>query len=416
MGGSPKINFDMALKICGEEFFSNIVLLTTKWSKAGPTPVEMKREEDLKTNPRIFHPLLMGGGTYMRYDGTAECVWKAVEILCGTEGKALNLQKELVDLEYPLDVTAAGTHATFASRRSSRVPSPEPREESPVRFQQDEQRAAEVERPITFPEPHPLASTEPPSLSLHVDAQSASHVPHLLNLDTVTGSVAVQPGPMSAEEVQTARPGPHPSFSMMPEPMHFQPSCVDKSQLSLPEQYRQTLLELRELEDKMRASSQWEHTGSMPSMPLSRPAPSDEVDKFQLSLETEKSGQAIQELLEVKLEETRRAHWDHARPISRPPTRPSSAMSFSNEVPSRRAPTPPIQHTATRWDEGHTGRFHGHWVGRAGLASGPPGWSVAQNLSLSSDGQYAMRMYAPSSRSSSPSPFFPTRTLNMQVE
>lgn len=405
MGGSPKINFDMALKICGEEFFPNIVLMTTKWSKAGPTPVEVKREEDLKTNPRLFHPLLMGGGTYMRYDGTAECVWKAVEQLSGMEAKALHLQKELVDLEYPLDVTSAGTHATFASRRGSRVPSPEPTEESAVKTPQDEQRVAAVEPPITFPVPQILGSTELPSSSLHVDSKKASHIPP--PLETATGSVAVQDG-LRDDEVQTARPGPHPSFNTIPlEDTNFQPSSLDKSQLSLQQQYQQAIRGLRELEEKIRASSQCEHTVSI-ARPPSRPTRFDEVDKSQLSLETQESGQAIQELLQR--EEKRRAHRDHPRPISRPSSRPPSAMSFSDEVSARRVPTPPIWYNATRWDDGH--RFYPQ-VRNAALDNG--GWNVAQNLSLSNDGHYATRMYASSSRSSS-SPFFAPRTLDMQVE
>ncbi|RXW18650.1 hypothetical protein EST38_g7210 [Candolleomyces aberdarensis] len=398
MGGSPKINFDMALKICGEEFYPNIVLMTTKWSKAGPTPVEVKREEDLKTNPRLFHPLLVGGGTYMRYDGTAESVWKAVEKLSRMEGKALHLQKELVDLEYPLDITEAGTHATFASRRGSRVPSPEPTEESAGKGRQDggaHERVSGFEHPTTFPGPQILGGTELPGVS---------HIP--LPLETATGSVEVQDG-VSEEELQTARPGPHPSFKMMPEVTHFQPYSLDKCQPALQERYQQTIRESRELKEMTRVSSQWDHPGSIP-MPLPRPARSKGVG---VSLEAEESRQAIQELLE--LEERRRgiSHQDHPRSTSRSPSRPASPMSFSDEIASRKAPAPPIRYNATRWDDGHG--FHAQ-VKNATMASG--GWNVAQNMSFPNDGYYPRRPYATGSRSSSSCSFFPTRTLDMQVE
>ena len=60
-------------------------------------PTELRREQELMTDSRLFQPILNGGASCIRYDCSAESAWSAVNALSRLQPQRLGLQKEVVD-------------------------------------------------------------------------------------------------------------------------------------------------------------------------------------------------------------------------------------------------------------------------------------------------------------------------------
>ena len=68
VGGTSKRNLRMFQKLCGQDSFKNVIIVTTMWDRV--TLVEgQQREQELMLGDDLFKALVDGGATMARHDG-----------------------------------------------------------------------------------------------------------------------------------------------------------------------------------------------------------------------------------------------------------------------------------------------------------------------------------------------------------
>ena len=78
VGGTSKRNLKMFQRICGTDSFKNVTVVTTMWDKVTSEEGE-GREQELKQSDVLFKPLMDGGATMARHDGTREPALKIMQ-------------------------------------------------------------------------------------------------------------------------------------------------------------------------------------------------------------------------------------------------------------------------------------------------------------------------------------------------
>jgi hypothetical protein len=106
VGGTWKRNFTMFKKLCGEDAFNNVALVTTQWDQV-TKEVGNKRLEELKTKPQLFKPVMDGGAEIFEHDyRSEESGRKIIRHLINKAPKMLLIQREMDEGKEVLDTSA----------------------------------------------------------------------------------------------------------------------------------------------------------------------------------------------------------------------------------------------------------------------------------------------------------------------
>ncbi|KAK1225067.1 hypothetical protein PQX77_011999 [Marasmius sp. AFHP31] len=97
MGGASKRNFTMFQKICGEEAFSNVAIVTTRWDLEKEA-VAVARFEEMKSKPQLCRPIVDKGGSMFPHDRTPDSAKKIIRrLVTNTSPVPLLIQRELAE-------------------------------------------------------------------------------------------------------------------------------------------------------------------------------------------------------------------------------------------------------------------------------------------------------------------------------
>ena len=100
-------NLSMFRKLCGPDPMKHVILLTSFWAE----PIgqeQVRREEELRTNPDFWAEMIEEGAQMERFDNTEESALALVENLAQRPRMTLQIQKEMCDDGIPLAQTQAG--------------------------------------------------------------------------------------------------------------------------------------------------------------------------------------------------------------------------------------------------------------------------------------------------------------------
>lgn len=121
MTGSSVMNLNMVRAICGEHFFSHLVLVTSMWDGATKGEAEM-REHELISSPELWENMITKGAIAKRFAGDHA---SGIDILdCITykpKSLPLGIQIELRDGRGLADTTAGQVITTETRRREERL-------------------------------------------------------------------------------------------------------------------------------------------------------------------------------------------------------------------------------------------------------------------------------------------------------
>lgn len=106
MQGTALRYFEMFKRLCGEENFGNIFLLTTMWSELKDEGVGLAREQELRDE--FWHIMQSKGSQVRSYDGSKAMAESIVCRLVRMPSIVLDIQRELVDQQLTLEETKAG--------------------------------------------------------------------------------------------------------------------------------------------------------------------------------------------------------------------------------------------------------------------------------------------------------------------
>lgn len=99
----------MFQKLCGDDNLASVVLATTFW-KTPATEIEESREEQLKTDAKMWQPMIQKGSEVMRQDRQEASGIAIIKYLINRrERVVLNIQHELVEQKKTIAQTDAGT-------------------------------------------------------------------------------------------------------------------------------------------------------------------------------------------------------------------------------------------------------------------------------------------------------------------
>ena len=106
IGGTSKRNLGMFQKLCGRDSFKNVVIVTTMWDKV-TSEEGQQREKELRLSDNLFKPLMDGGATMKRYDGTRESARNVIQdFLCKKATTAKIVHELVVEKKNLLDTQA----------------------------------------------------------------------------------------------------------------------------------------------------------------------------------------------------------------------------------------------------------------------------------------------------------------------
>jgi hypothetical protein len=106
VGGTWKRNFTMFKKLCGEDAFNNVALVTTQWDQV-TKEVADRRLDELKAKPQLFKPVMDGGAEIFKHDyRSEESGRKVIRHLINKAPKALLIQSEMAEGKEVLDTSA----------------------------------------------------------------------------------------------------------------------------------------------------------------------------------------------------------------------------------------------------------------------------------------------------------------------
>lgn len=111
LGGTALRNLVMFKKLCGENFYPRVFLVTTMWDIA-PEAKGKQREDELITKSEFWGAMIRGGASLQRHYGTRDSALNILNaMICTQKADAptvLKVQHELVDQGLRLDQTEAG--------------------------------------------------------------------------------------------------------------------------------------------------------------------------------------------------------------------------------------------------------------------------------------------------------------------
>jgi hypothetical protein len=107
MGGTAKRNFTMFQKLCGEDAFTNVAIVTTRWDQVAEA-VGLARLAELKVKSQLFKPVLDGGAKIFRHDRSYDSARSILRHLIRKASKPLLIQHEMAIEGKELSKTAAG--------------------------------------------------------------------------------------------------------------------------------------------------------------------------------------------------------------------------------------------------------------------------------------------------------------------
>ena len=107
VGGTSKRNLRMFQKLCGQDSFKNIIIVTTMWDRVTQEQGQ-QREQELKLSDELFKPLIDGGATMARHDGTRGSASIVIHDLSRRSDTIAQIVHELVTEKKGLLDTEAG--------------------------------------------------------------------------------------------------------------------------------------------------------------------------------------------------------------------------------------------------------------------------------------------------------------------
>ncbi|KAH7079741.1 P-loop containing nucleoside triphosphate hydrolase protein [Paraphoma chrysanthemicola] len=96
MQGTALRNIRMFKELCGEKFYENVTFGTSCWSLMEHEKA-VEREEELKSHPRFWKPMLDLGSKVVRLPDSQEAARALVTQIANHEAVALRIQEEIVD-------------------------------------------------------------------------------------------------------------------------------------------------------------------------------------------------------------------------------------------------------------------------------------------------------------------------------
>ncbi|KAI1741097.1 P-loop containing nucleoside triphosphate hydrolase protein [Xylaria scruposa] len=109
LGGSGMKNLRMFKKLVGEDGLANVVLATTMWSFLPNIDAGYRREVELTQRDNFWGHMISNGSRVFRQDRGVESAKEIVEHIIGRQSfVALDIQRDMIDRNLPLDETAAG--------------------------------------------------------------------------------------------------------------------------------------------------------------------------------------------------------------------------------------------------------------------------------------------------------------------
>ncbi|KAJ7443403.1 P-loop containing nucleoside triphosphate hydrolase protein, partial [Mycena galericulata] len=106
MGGASRRNFTMFKKLCGEDAFANVAIVTTRWDLE-ETAVAEARLAQLQASSQLFKSVLDGGASIHRHNRGYESACDILRHLVGKVPKPLLIQSEMAGGK-EVSETAAG--------------------------------------------------------------------------------------------------------------------------------------------------------------------------------------------------------------------------------------------------------------------------------------------------------------------
>lgn len=107
VGGASRRNLTIFQKLCGEEVFANVAIVTTRWDQEDEA-VGNERLAQLKAGPRLFESIIAGGGSVERHDGSYDSACRVLRRLISGTPKPLLIQREMVSEGKGVVETTAG--------------------------------------------------------------------------------------------------------------------------------------------------------------------------------------------------------------------------------------------------------------------------------------------------------------------
>ncbi|KAH7925408.1 hypothetical protein BV22DRAFT_1065062 [Leucogyrophana mollusca] len=105
MLGTPRKNFEMFGKLCGEDALGNVILATTKWSDV---LYETGRSRERQLSGTFWRDMIDHGSRMAQFRGDHASAWTIVNLIIKKDPLILQIQKELVDLGKLIPETEAG--------------------------------------------------------------------------------------------------------------------------------------------------------------------------------------------------------------------------------------------------------------------------------------------------------------------
>ncbi|KAL0573453.1 hypothetical protein V5O48_008508 [Marasmius crinis-equi] len=107
VGRASMGNIQLFGKLCGEDFFKNVMIVTNRWEDV-PLNLGEAREMELRQADIFFKPILDRGGRMARFDGTHETAHAILGQVVENRPLPLLIQTELVDSGKDIAETSAG--------------------------------------------------------------------------------------------------------------------------------------------------------------------------------------------------------------------------------------------------------------------------------------------------------------------
>lgn len=149
MGGTSRRNFSMFRALCGDKSLASVVLVTTMWNTVARDKAEA-RERELRTDEKMFAPVLAKGARMMRNEGSLENARQILSSVLGNANVVLEIQTEIVVQGKSVEMTRAQAELEAEEVRKTRE-----KQEEEARLQreaaaaalraQEEQKVREVE-------------------------------------------------------------------------------------------------------------------------------------------------------------------------------------------------------------------------------------------------------------------------------
>lgn len=117
--GSARDNLHMFRKLCGDDFYPNVVLATNFWTCVdGDTGA--RREAELRDKPEFWGDMVQRGSRVVRLPDEREAAVELLMELAGQERNLLRIQREIVDLGRDvMDTDAAASTVRLRALRAA---------------------------------------------------------------------------------------------------------------------------------------------------------------------------------------------------------------------------------------------------------------------------------------------------------